>query len=159
MSATKWTDERKALMRTLYPVRGASTATLDAINALHGRPVLTIYAIKHEASVLGLKLTKATHLRRMKEGMADKQAALGETTPSFANGFLSAPLLAPPPPPEELSPAEQAAIADAARERKHAKALAMLSKRNADPQIVASTCRVKLREVFMLAGRIRMGLV
>lgn len=154
----EWTAERMDLFRDMYPNHGTSDRTMNAINALPGRPFTKPEALVYKASTIGLRLTKEAHKRRMMEGIRKADAAAkSDTTPTFSNGFRHAPLVAVPE-PEHLSPAEQTALADAARERKITRALTMLAKRNADPAIVAAACGLKLREACMLAGRMRMGL-
>lgn len=57
-------------------------------------------------------------------------------------------------PHNDLPLAQQAAIADAAIERRQERARAMLAK-NVDPHVVASNAQLPLREVFRLMGEVR----
>ncbi len=148
--ALVWTPERRALLTERYPEEGAA-ALVGPLNELPGRPV-SANSIRDQADRLRLRMTFEARLRLRQESAAATHEAVRKRRPPPPPQAVAEPepvVLA-----EELTPEQQAAIADAAMARRQEKARAMLAKK-ACPHAVASNARLPLREVFRIAGEMR----
>lgn len=161
-----WLPERVALLRARYSQEGA-VALVAPLNELPGLP-LTINTVKEKVWRLGLRMDPDARRRLMQRGSesgrkamlqnqpgAAKRAAMEPAEPiQFRASFQQKHFIEPIPPAPVLPPEEQAALADAAMDRKREKARAMLAKK-ACPHAVAANARLPLREVFRLIGEAR----
>lgn len=161
-----WQPERVALLLSRYATEGAA-ALVAPLNELAGIP-LTINSVKEKVWSLRLRMDPDARRRLQQRGSEIGRNAMPQNQPGAVKraapeppkmraADLSLPragFIAPIPPAPNLPPEEQAALADAAMDRKRAKALAMLAKK-ACPHAVASNARLPLREVFRLIGEMR----
>lgn len=129
------TAERQAVMLADY-ASTPNAVLLDRLNALPGNPIRRVASLCEWASELGLRKTLHACVR-----------------PKVARGG-HAVAVGTPPDVESLTLAQQAAMADAAMERRLERAREML-RRKKDAVAIASSTRLPLREVFRLSGELR----
>lgn len=153
-----WQPERVALLLSRYATEGAA-ALVAPLNELPGLPV-NVESVREKVWSLRLRMDPAakSRLHRAAGKARAKQSnpappAPAEPVPVDAS-FRRKHFVDPIPPAPNLPPEEQAALADAAMERKREKARSMLAKK-ACPHAVASNARLPLREVFRLIGEMR----
>lgn len=167
----KRTAARIALIRAEWPTCRDRAALLERVNALPGDPIASVKALQRAARALGLRMDEATALIAMSEGgrRARAQAVprvrraeppvprvrrVAQRRAAAASVTMPAHAVAAPEPVQTL--ADQAAIADAAMERRIERAREML-RRKRDAGMIAANTRLPLREVFRLAGEMRRG--
>lgn len=146
---TPRTPAREALLRAEYPHSTDPEAFLAKLNALDGPLISSGQAVRSWASTLGVAKTDATRAAIASERRLRTIQSQDLSLPRGA--FVTA---APLPP--DLTPQQQAEIADAAVDRKYASARRMIRARK-PAAVVAHTTGLKLREVLRLAGEVRMG--
>lgn len=173
---TRRTPERLALMLAGYPAATDLGAFLAQLNALAGPAISTTKAVRSWASLLGLRKTpdaaaaiaaKPHHrpkieARRAAEAQAREErkrdikpvAFTAPRAPEMRRRTIALPVMREPAPVVLVEPRPE--IADAAINRQHAQARAMLAKK-ADPEVVRARTKLPLREVYRLAGEVRMG--
>lgn len=153
-----WLPERVALLRARYSQEGA-VALVAPLNELPGLPV-NVESVREKVWSLRLRMDPAakSRLQRAASKARAKQSNPAPPAPAepvpFPASFRQKHFVDPIPPAPNLPPDQQAALADAAMERKREKARAMLAKK-ACPHAVAANARLPLREVFRLIGEAR----
>lgn len=162
----KRTPERIALVTAEWATCTDRAALLARVNALPGPALTGLKALRAMGRALGLKAPAATvqaakaaggrrgRAKQMAEPVVRRPRAI------VASWDVSVPRRefaeVPPPEPAELTAEQQAAMADAAMERRLERARDML-RRKKDAAMIAANTRLPLREVFRLAGEMRRG--
>lgn len=163
----KRTPERIALVTAEWATCTDRAALLARVNALPGPALTGLKALRAMGRALGLKAPAATVQAAKaaggRRGRAKQMTAARAGRPvrtTVAAWDVSVPRRefaeVPPPEPAELTAEQQAAMADAAMERRLERARDML-RRKKDAGMIAANTRLPLREVFRLAGEMRRG--
>ena len=165
-----WNEAREALVLAEYPTDTDTPKLLARINAISGPRPVTVGGLQEKVRNLRLRKTPEA-LAQIKRNTALAAWHTGARSSERVNadGAYRAPINGPTwntaisrhagmPVPEDLTPEQQADIADAAVARKHDLARKMLSRKVA-PEKVQQQTRLPLREVYRLAGEQRMGSV
>ncbi len=163
-----WNEAREALVLAEYPTDTDTPKLVDRINALAGPRPVTVGGLQEKVRNLRLRKTPET-LSQIKRSTALAAWHTGSRQVERVNadGAYRAPIDGPTwntaifrhsgmPVPDDLTPQQQAEIADAAVDRKYASARRMIRARK-PAAVVAHTTGLKLREVLRLAGEVRMG--
>lgn len=169
------TPEREAILRAEYSTSTDRNALLAKLAALPGKPVRTFKQINQWVLLLGLRKTPealAEIKARTGKALATRQiqpeqftAPVG--TPGWAHRIARE---VPTHRPEDLTPEQEAAIADAALERRLERAREMIARKmagktaakamaafeDAAQGIIANT-RLPAAVVRRIAGEVRMG--
>lgn len=159
----KRTPERVALIRAEWPRCLDREGLLARVNALPGQPIRSVKALKSTARALGLRMDDETAWLAMsaggKRGRAMALPRVRRARAPRVEAVAAEPVVEIVPQPEprvEPTLAQQAAMADAAMERRLERARDML-RRKKDAAMIAANTRLPLREVFRLAGEMRRG--
>jgi len=163
-----WNEAREALVMSEYPTDTDTPKLLARINAIDGPRPVTVVGLQEKVRNFRLRKTVET-LSQIKRSTALAAWHTGsrQTERVNADGGYRPPVNGPTwntaisrhagmPVPDDLTPEQQAAIADEAVERKYELARKMLSRKVA-PDKVQQQTRLPRREVLRLAGEQRMG--